>query len=105
MSNLTITSKHPIRAAVSELPDYYDSLSAAACAVRAALADHQLRMDDPDFVGDEGYVTCVVRADPDALFVCSCCGDKLDRSRFDNVVVLSYYKCREGRWEVIKYVS
>jgi hypothetical protein len=105
MANLSISAKHPVRAAVSEVADYHECLADAVHAVREALAAHNLRMDDPVFEGCTGWTTCIIRPDPDHLFVCGCCEDKLDRAEFDNVVAFSYYQTRIGRWEVIKYIS
>ena len=105
MCKLSIKAKHPVRAAVSSLPDYFEYLNDAVAAIRAELSAHGLRCDDFIFHGSEGFTTATIRPEPNVEFVCGVCEDKLDCAAFDNVVAVSYYRLDSGRWEVIKYIS
>ena len=105
MSKLTITAKHPVRKAIAELPDYYDSLGAGVAAVSAVCAEYNLRMEEKVLDGNEGWTTFALYREPDGWFVCSECEAKLDRTELNNCVAFSWYRARPGRWECIKYVS
>ena len=105
MSKLTIGPKHPVRRAIANLPDYYSCLADAAWAARKVLADYDLRMDDPVWDGDSGWTNPVIRPAESDGMICECCAEKMSREGYANVVHFSYYKCREGRWEVISYIS
>jgi hypothetical protein len=102
---MRITQNHPVRAELSELPNYFDSEGEALYAVHAVLRRHALRIDDIRMYGDDGYTTCVLRPDYPAGPVCACCGDKLDRAEYDNCIVVAWYTMPSGRIELTTYIS
>jgi hypothetical protein len=106
MPNLTINAKHPVRAAIAGLPDYYDRIVDAFEAVETILAVHGMDLnltDMPYFTAPEGgsWLAPIVSLEP----VVSVSGKPTVCDGYDNGVNFSWYKLPSGRWEVITYVS
>lgn len=105
---LTITSKHPVRAAIANLSSgnrYYDSKGQALGEVERVLNDHNLELayqGCDGCPGDSGYFTFPLRTVSDACIVCEDCdkgGDVI------NGIAFSWYRMPSGRWEIVVYVS
>ena len=102
---MRIVAKHPIMEAIAGLSDYFEHPGAALCAMREICAGYDIRMDIADCPGDEGRTTILLYAECPGEVVCSCCGDKMDRTSYENCIAFYWYKMRAGRYECIKYVS
>ncbi len=108
MTTLRVKNNHPVRKAIADLGDYWDSKGQALAAVDAALDGCNLSRDDDTFIdvhGDEGSVSFRLRDNGAGVMCCADCAKPSESNLYDNVVVFAYYKMREGRWEVITYVS
>ncbi|MHC5061786.1 MAG: hypothetical protein ACYTFK_11965 [Planctomycetota bacterium] len=102
---MRITAKHPVRAELSDLPNYFDSEGDALYAVHAVLRRHNLRTDDIRFIGDDGYTTCELRPDDPGAVTCDCCAKRIDSEVYENCIVIAWYAMPSGRWELTTYIS
>ena len=106
---MMITLKHPVRAAVADLPVYYNSIGCALHAVHAACADHGIDADpefgNTDFAGPKGRVNLRLKPANDECVVCDRCAEKIDDAYYGNVVVFVWYTMPSGRIELTTYVS
>ena len=105
---MMITAKHPVRAAIAGLDNYFDYKNDAANAVYAACAEHGIEVVDSirnDYSHDEGRVLLRLRPVNGACVVCECCQAKSDSDYYDNFVVFAWYTMPSGRIELTAYVS
>jgi len=102
---MRIAAKHPVRAELSGLPNYFDSEGDLLYAVHAVLRRHNLRTDDVRLCGDDGYVTCELRPDDPGSVTCDCCAKRIDSEVYDNCIVIAWYVMSSGRIELTTYIS
>jgi hypothetical protein len=102
---MRITSKHPVRAELSALPNYHAGIGATIAAVEAVLAKHNIRAEFVGIAGCSGYITLSLYADPDAYVVCDCCAKELDHVAFNECLYFSWYTMQSGRIELTTYIS
>jgi hypothetical protein len=88
---MRITANHPVRRAISELPDYYSSKGAAAGAIIAACAVNGIRADPVDMPGAAGHVRFALHPENNAHVICDVCAEKEAHSAYDNFAILPYY--------------
>lgn len=105
MANMTIGPKHPIRALVNDLGDYFASKGSFVETVRNIFDDCDLDIVCHDIDGDEGRGNWAIRPKNAAAVCCEECAARMDRRHFENWLVVTWYKVREGRWEFITYIS
>jgi len=108
MTTVTIKANHPVRNKVASLPDYYGSRTDALIAISKALAEYDLEFDgmsptmNASWSDDEGFTVFPLRTKDLEWYDGDGRGESVE---CNNAVAFSWYKVREGRWEVVKYVS
>jgi hypothetical protein len=102
---MRITAKHPARAELSDLPNYFDTEGEALYAIHAVLRRHNLRTDDLRFYGEEGYGTYPLYPDDPGSVVCDCCAKHIDSEEYDNCIMIAWYTMQSGRIELTTYIS
>lgn len=102
---MRITAKHPVRAAIADLPNYFDSKGEAILALSDVCADHGMIVEIPGMPGNEGYATCRLRPDVQGYVICECCAEYTARTEYDNGLVISWYAMPSGRIELVAYIS
>jgi hypothetical protein len=114
MTVLRIGKNSPFRRAFDGLDQYYNSKSELVDAVSAALDAYndspknkgrEVEIGFHDMEGCEGYNTWALRPKNTDHAICECCLEKSDRVSFNNVLVITHYEMRPGRWEFVVYVS
>lgn len=105
MANVTIKNNHPVRKAIGNLPDYFESKGDAICAIDAVLADYDMKMESFDCSGDKGSTFIDLLPNGPGRLVCDNCNCRDNLTGFNNGVNFSWYKMSSGRWEVITYVT
>ena len=105
MTILTIKANHPARKEIGNLGDYFESKGHALRAIDDILNRHAMKLACGSCEGDEGWTTFDILSNGSGTLCCDDCNAKNEVTSFNNCVAVSWYKCREGRWEVIKYIS
>jgi len=102
---MRITSKHPVRAAIGNLPTYHEDKSALLGAVSGVLKAHDILMDAVSLDGDDGFVTIPLYPVATGHVICDCCAKRIDNAEFENGVAISWYTMPSGRVELTCYIS
>jgi hypothetical protein len=102
---MMITSKHPVRRAISGLKTYWDSKAKLQDAVIAACRDHGVEAEAKDMPGRHGCVKLKLRPENNAHIICDVCAEKHDRTFFDNYAIVTYYIMPSGKFELVAYIS
>ena len=114
MSKLRIGPNSPFRRAFDGLDTYYDSKESFIVALYAALdayndsvenPEHAIDVIFPGMDGPEGYNTWTIRPKNTAHVTCECCEERIARAAYNNVLVVTHYEMRPGRYEFVVYVS
>lgn len=105
MTVIMVKRNSPARAAIADLPNYFDSKGGAISAVRTILNDYGMELEFVECSGDEGSSTFPIHVDCDSRMLCEHCGDDIKNAEYNNVVSFSWYKMSSGRYEITAYIS
>ena len=105
MTVITVKRNHPARAAIADLPNYFDSKGRAIAAIESILNDYGMELEFVDCSGDEGSSIFPIHVDCDSRMLCERCGDAIENVEYNNVISFSWYKMPSGLYEITVYIS